>query len=217
MLDSYPAATQHPGLASKQGYSDGKRNSVSGVICHSEEGYQSYGLEELADPNIMLSWHFTVLKTGEVQQHYPLTAVCYHGGNEPINEMLVGIEHEGIKGQSLTPEQLAASVALVNWIAVQGNWKPERHVNLWEHNEVVQSYSPNAGPTPCPNGRIPWEAYVESGDMITYQTLTQSEDIEAIKKAVDAIGGQDGQFIGAITGGYTPKPGNKALIIEVKA
>lgn len=159
---TYPNAIYVPGAPSKVGYGDGKANAVRGVICHSEEGFDNYGREEVQDPAIALSWHFTVRQDGVVEQHYALNAVCWHGGNEPINESFVGVEHEGVTGQPLTAPQLAASVALVRWIAEQGGWAPQRHVTLFEHNEVVQAYSPNAGPTSCPNGRIPWDAYTDS-------------------------------------------------------
>lgn len=156
-----PLAIQQPGAISKQGYQGRTTNSVRGVVCHSMEGYAEAALAEVKDASMPLSWHFSVLEDGTVWQHYPLNAICWHGGNQPINESLIGIEHEGVKGVPLTDVQLASSIALVDWIAGQGGWTPQRHVTLFEHNEVVTLYTPNAGPTACPNGRIPWEQYVE--------------------------------------------------------
>ena len=126
-------------------------NSVEGAICHSAEGDWADSYTPV-DTMIQrgVSWHFSVFKDGRVWQHYPLDASCWHSGTGVQNRRLVGIEHEG-KGP-LTEAQVAASVALVKWIAATAGWPLTRHETLLEHNEVYN--------TTCPSGRIPWERYL---------------------------------------------------------
>ena len=154
----YPAAVRHPGPASKVWP---EPNQHVGVICHSVEGYIAAALNELDDGNQPLSWHFTIDKQGTVYQHYDLSASCWHAGSHAQNNLLIGIEHEGVKGEPLTEMQAAASVALVRWIASECGWAMSRAPasrTLWEHREVPASN------TTCPNDRIPWSRYMPTND-----------------------------------------------------
>lgn len=129
-------------------------NPGTGVVLHSAEGRWS---DTYRPPDTMkqqgVSWHFTVEQDGSLWQHMPMTARAWHAGSTYGNFNLIGIEHEGVKGEPLTPLQLQASVRLVKWIAGERGWKPERGKTLFEHRELSQ--------TTCPNDRIPWEAYEE--------------------------------------------------------
>ncbi len=191
MSDYYGnGCVQMPGPVANTGYSDGKPNTNNGVVCHSSEGDWSdtYGPVDTMKQR-GLSWHFSVFKSGRVEQHFGIKVVTWHGGNRPINECLIGIEHEGVAGEPLTLVQLAASIALVKWCGEQGGWPLVRHQSLWEHNEVVGQYSPNAGPTTCPNGRIPWDEYTKEEDM----TLIPLSDTAKVKLGL-ALGGDNGVF-----------------------
>ena len=159
MTDWYPLATVHAGPAWKQ-YSG--RNPNKGIVGHSAEGYRAGLLAEIGNPNRRAAWHFSVMKDGDVFQHYPISAILAHGADwggdndgANANGELIAIEHEGVAGEALTPAQRDASVALVRWIAQQGRWEPSRTTNktLWEHRELSDEG------TACPSNRIPWAYY----------------------------------------------------------
>lgn len=150
----YPGATWRPGPDWKTW---GQTNSGAGVLLHSMEGYEA-GAWSVLDGNAPASWHFSVMTDGAVYQHYDLKASCWHAGGRASNQQLIGIEHEGMKGQPLTDAQLASSVGLVRWLSQELGWEMRRGETMLEHREA-----PGAATT-CPNGRIPWEAYVPEND-----------------------------------------------------
>lgn len=187
-----PFAIQKPGPAAKT-YAG--VNGLLGVIEHSAEGYE-WGLWD-GIANGPYSWHFTILYDGSIWQHYPLTARCIHAGSSWGNLNLIGVEHEGVAGENLTPLQAAASVRLTRWIAEQCGWEMERGRTLFEHREI--------GNTTCPNGRIPWEKYTEEEDVEVRIVSDQSEAIQKLMQGVmqasPAIGRQDGRYIGVADAG----------------
>lgn len=147
----YPDAVQMPGPTASV-YPD--ENACEGLICHSAEGDWSAAYKP-TDTMIQrgVSWPFSIFKSGAVQQHFPISASCWHAGSAAQNRRLVGIEHEGKIGEPLTEAQTVASVALVRWIAQQAGWPDlARGVRLFEHREVNPA-------TNCPSGRIPWGRY----------------------------------------------------------
>jgi len=184
VIDLYPDAIQRPGPDRKVYYGP---NTVQGVVLHSADGYEGGLWDGIANGD--LSWHFSILYDGSVWQHYPLTARCWHSGGWG-NFSTIGIEHEGTKGEPLTPLQLAASVRLVRWIAQQGGWRMERAAGpdrtLFEHNEISG--------TACPNGRIPWDAYTEEDEMALRDASQDEEQLFArvlAKRAVDLLTGSN--------------------------
>lgn len=155
----YPGAIWYPGPAPKRGYGGVLTGSKTGIVLHSAEGpWSAMQQVLLTGPT---SWHFSVLKSGDVYQHYDWNTVCYHAGNRLANELLIGIEHEGKAGEPLTEPQLAASKALVSYLLKEIGVLPVRGQTLHEHNEVWNWAEPNVGPTSCPSNRIPWAAYME--------------------------------------------------------
>lgn len=160
-MNIYPPATQRPGPIDKQGYGSVVVNACRGVVCHSMVGYRAGALIELDKASRRASWHFSVLQSGEVLQHYPVNAVTWHCGSAQWNGKLIGIEHEGgfdPVDEPLTDAQREASVALVRWLSQECGFPLERKVALWEHNEVA----PPSDATSCPSNRIPWDAYTEA-------------------------------------------------------
>lgn len=159
----YPDAERRPGPPNK---TYAAPNLIAGAVLHSMVGSLAGAMAELDRPSRDASWCFSITQAGMVLQHYPLTASTWHCGSQQWNTRLVGIEHEGgpihNPSEPLTPRQLAASVELVKWIALQGGWTPARtgKQTLFEHREV----SPSNRPTACPSGRIPWDAYVSEGE-----------------------------------------------------
>lgn len=165
-------------------------NKMLGVVCHSSEGYKSAMRKRLYDVNQPYSWHFSVYQDGTVEQALEIEASAWHGGNKKVNTSLVGIEHEGVAGEPLTEPQEAASVALVRWLALECHFSlkrpPEPSCGLWEHNEVVEWIIPNAGPTACPSGRIPWEKYLEE-PMVELDPVVNVEEINLLKELVSKM------------------------------
>lgn len=175
----YPQAIVRPGPAWKL-WAD--TNSRRGAILHSAEGYEG-GLWSQLDGPAQVSWHFSILQNGDVLQHFGIDQSPWHAGNKAGNTSLIGIEHEGITGEPLTPPQLNASRALVRWLADECGWTASRQpgrMTLFEHREINPQ-------TTCPNGRIPWVAYEE--DEVRAIPLDQAETLEAFNQLAKRLGG----------------------------
>lgn len=173
---------QRPGPAFKQGYPgipSRSLNQIEGEVKHDAGGPKSAMYGVLDNPNRLASWTFSIFKAGPPDQHYPLEAVAWINGGPNPNIRFVGMEHEGIPGEPLNPNQVfwttkisAAIRALCPAVAAN---PPTRQVNLWEHNEMTQFGS---DPTACPSGRIPWPVIIAG--------LTQEEVIEMfLARSVD--------------------------------
>ena len=181
-MTRYPNARWYPGDVSKHYDVD---NACRGIVYHSMEGYIGYALLEVADPNIKLSWPFSVCKDGTVYQHYELETSCLCNGNYYANTNYIGIEHEGVKGEPLTDAQLAASIKLTQWISKVKGFPLVVGNTLLEHNQVVLMEYPNAGYTTCPNSRIPFNKYIEDNVIVT--PLDQSKSVEFVLSLVNNV------------------------------
>lgn len=165
----YPLAKKYHGPSTKTGYDGLVTNLKQGVVCHSMVGPYSAALGELDNTFRRASWHFSVLKSGEVIQHYDTDAITWHCGSLYYNMRLIGIEHEGglsPYNEPLTEAQRNASVALVKWLSETHGFALKREgVNaktLFEHKEIA----PPDDATACPSFRIPWSFYT-GGRMYT--------------------------------------------------
>lgn len=149
----YPNAVWVPGPDWKQ---NGNPLWPQGVVCHSAVGYVT-GLMDVLRSQTPSSWHFSILQSGTVWQHYDTTVQTWHA--QAANAFAVGIEHEGgynPENEPLTLAQWQASVALVRWLGQVHNFtltREEPGRTLFEHNQFY--------PKPCPSGRIPWWRYPE--------------------------------------------------------
>lgn len=200
----YPQATRRDGPPVKTGYVGHNENLIAGAVLHSMTGSYTAAMTALDNADrddqgyfvMAQSWHLSVLKSGEVKQHYPLNAVCYHAGSETANSRYVGIEHEGggavNYSEPLTPSQLSASVQLVRWIAEQAIFVPSRGPEitrtLWEHNELYN--------TACPSGRIPWGEYLMTDAYGPMQSKNLDltivgQNIELVYVGFDKASGRD--------------------------
>ena len=169
---------QRPGPAAKTGYGVSRIHAKDGIVEHSAEGYEAGMLMVLDGSQYIQSWHASIMKDGRLLQHYPWNTICYHAGNRPMNERKIGVEHEGIAGEPLTEAQIVTSVSLARELSRTFGFPMARGVGLHEHNEVVTLYSPNAGPTACPSGRIPWERYTELEDDMTDEWAYFTDDAD---------------------------------------
>lgn len=147
-------AEKVPGHPEKQ---NGGRSPAAGFVAHSAEGWVGYLRSNPPLPPSVggrKSWHFSNLVDGTLLQHYSIYAQCWASGAGFPNNNYVAMEHEGIVGQILTPQQVDTTSKVIAEISKLAGWKPTRQVNLWEHNECTRW---GAEPTACPSNRIPWE------------------------------------------------------------
>lgn len=128
-------------------------NDSLGIVCHSMEGSLAGSLAEMAKPERQASWMFSNPKVGGLIQHYPVTARPWTSGNSKANNTLWSVESEGVAGQPLNANQVANMMTLAIEFELLTDKALERGVTLWEHREVAQWTTPNAGPTACPSGR----------------------------------------------------------------
>ena len=172
-----PFATQHPGPADKQGRDPPRGFLAKGAVLHSAEGYHSGLYSRLFGPD-PVSWHFSIMQDGTVEQHYDTWAECWHAGSPNFkppmtwsgeaNVRFWGIEHEGMASEPLTDDQLDASVRLLKWLWETHNLREYSLLyTLWEHNWLA--------PTSCPSNRIPWGQIIArlEGDL----TMTQYQQL----------------------------------------
>lgn len=176
----YPPALQRPGPRGKLWLDP---NLMNGVILHSAEGYEAGLWSQLDNVDvdsqgnylIPASWHFSIMYDGRVFQHYPINESPWHAGSRAWNTRLIGIEHEGVAGEPLTPDQQNESFELVMWIAQQGLWTPSRDIyyrTLYEHNEVNPQ-------TDCPSERIDWNQYMTNPNPPRRPDITNDNDVRA--------------------------------------
>ena len=163
MIEWYPKAIAIPGPAWKQGYAGITVRQGKGLMGHSAEGRLNAALGVL-DSNVKSSWCLFNAYDGILYQHYPLSAVTWHGGCVFANANFVGVEHEGRVGEPLTQAQVAALAEFTAWLAEQEDWPEIKFPDpLWEHRMMIDY---GAAPTACPSGRIPWQEVIELATQI---------------------------------------------------
>ena len=171
-----PWCIRHPGPPDKQGYTGAPFRTltqIEGEVKHDAQGGLAYLLNYnagLTDTAQRKSWTFSIAEDGTTYQHYPLEAITWHAGvigderrdtSLIGNLTLVGEEHAG-SGVIRGP-QLASSLRLTRDIrALCNTGPPVRLKNLFEHRELSWTF--------CPNGRIPWQAFLEE-DNVTADEL----------------------------------------------
>jgi hypothetical protein len=167
-----------------------ERNVAAGYVAHSMVGGYAGAAARLFASELdaagayttyaAASWHFSVLASGSVIQHYPLAASCWASGSRVANTRFVAVETEGggagNESETLTEPQVDAYVRLIRDVAASGGWAAIRpqsaadtSATLWEHREMTRFGS---APTLCPSGRIPWPEIVhrlekDGGEMWT--------------------------------------------------
>ena len=99
-------------------------------------------------------------KVGPLIQCYPITASTWTSGCYTANTTTWAIESEGVTGEPLTDSQIANVMQVVEeWEAHFGKRMARapllgRGANfVWEHHEIYNWDTDNAGPTSCPSGR----------------------------------------------------------------
>ena len=133
-------------------------NEMLAIVNHSAEGnFSTTNLPIAVMTARGNSWHITIFNDGRKQQHFPLEGICWHAGTK-ANYRYIGIEHEGLAGEALTPAQKAATIQVQSEIARFRGWVAViRNQTGFEHNQFMA--------TSCPSGRIPW-AEIEAGTRV---------------------------------------------------
>lgn len=160
-----------------------QQNSGAGMVFHSMEGTYS-GSMSVLDSTRPSSWMFSCRLNGELVQHYDVMSSPWASGNATANCSLWSVESEGYAGTPVNEAQVATLARLVReWEGHTGR-AAVRQATLWEHREVWDWTSPNAGPTSCPSGRYaPLYAALEGGDMALIDEVIQAlGGIEAIRQ-----------------------------------
>jgi N-acetyl-anhydromuramyl-L-alanine amidase AmpD len=84
------------------------------IVIHVESGTESGTNAWFQNPKAQVSAHFGVAKTGQVFQFVDTDETAW--AEAELNGESISIEHEGLSGQNLTPQQIAADKELLEWI-----------------------------------------------------------------------------------------------------
>lgn len=156
---------------------------VKRVIIHSAEGYRA-GMFATLDGSREASWHFSLMKNGEVYQHISTANIAWTASSFDANNGSIQFEEEGRAGEALTNAQYASTIALLTWVFRGYDLgTPSRKTNLREHNEFAN--------TSCPSGRIPWARLIT--DLTFVPTPVPTPD--PIVEEDDMLNDEDKQWL----------------------
>ena len=135
------------------------RHTPIAIVIHIAAGLNNKGGTDahFADPNSGVSAHYLVNRSGVIHQYVDEKDTAIHAGivvrsRWPLintgaspNSFTIGIEHEGRDGDTLRPEQEAASVELIQ--AICGRWNiPIDALHIIPHNKIRANKScPGSG------------------------------------------------------------------------
>lgn len=153
-------------------------NWILGWALHSQEGWQAGSESRLFGPDDA-SWTFSVLLTGEVRQHYPMTASVWTSSSRDWNTRYPSIEAEGMASRGpLNAAQVASVLRLFQEAEEEYRLIAKRDQplkTLWEHRENP------AASTACPSERYaPLYAALQEDDM----GLSEDQVIALIHKTM---------------------------------
>lgn len=152
-----------------------------GLAEHSMEGTYLGSLGELMNLLRQASWHFSNCLNGDFFQHYPITAKCWASGNQTANSRYLACESEGRAGALLNSKQVANLLRLKADLDAYSGKPLQRKEprTLWEHRELAQKWSPNAGPTACPSGR--YEPFYAALNKSQEKPVVSQEEFDLMK------------------------------------
>ncbi len=172
-------------------------NECRGIACHSMEGWGYWGIHgRMMSPErdasgrytamAQASWMFSNMADGTFIQHYPVTASTWTSGNWIANTTLWGVESEGKAGTPLTQAQVANMLRLADEFEAYTGRPAIRsgQRTVWQHNEVWNWATPNAGPTACPSNRY-------DGFFIALEDDMTPAERELFNALVGLFGGRD--------------------------
>ena len=144
-----------------------EQNKRQGLVLHSMEGWLAGSFAELDKPSRNASWTFSLALTGELYQHYPITASTWASGNMEANTRYNSLELEGLYTMPINAEQIATLTRLCGEL---GYGREQLH----EHRHVWNMATPNSGPTACPSWRYaPFYAIEEEEEEMTDEQFAE--------------------------------------------
>lgn len=135
------------------------RHSPIAIVIHIADGLNNRGGTDthFANPDSGVSAHYLVNRTGVIHQYVDEKDTAIHAGivfrsrwplintGSSPNSFTIGIEHEGFAGDTLRPEQEAASVELIRAICRRWNI-PVDALHIIPHNKIrANKTCPGAG------------------------------------------------------------------------
>lgn len=158
-------------------------NEHAGIAWHSAEGYLHALISSVKSYDRKASWTGSIAFDGTLYQHYPVTAKTWASGNHVANSRYWSFELEGMQG--ISDEQIATCLRIAHEFEAFTGKKATRNEprTMWEHREVAQIASPNAGPTSCPSGR--YDPFFALLDRPTAGQQTEEEEMadEELRRA----------------------------------
>lgn len=141
------------------------------------------------------SWHFSLLQTGDIIQHYDINASCWASGSAYPNTHFLAIELEGglePHNEPMTPAQSDSFCRLVADLAVDLDWQTIRRpgdgadvtAQLYEHRECIRWWS---AATACPSDRYNWAQLQPQIEAMLPMNPTDEARIRAIEDRLAAL------------------------------
>ena len=137
-------------------------NERRGVIAHSMEGKYVHARARLFGPD-RASWTGSILYSGELIEHYPVTYSVWASGSAEANIGFPAFETEGDKYEPFNDAQLATWARIIADLSAWAGWTLLRPVHplaygdpatLIEHRECKVLF--DSSPTACPSERADW-------------------------------------------------------------
>ena len=152
-------ATRDPGPAHKHYDVDNERR---GIIAHSMEGKYVDARSRLFGPD-RASWTGSILYSGELIEHYPVTYSVWASGSAEANVGFPAFETEGNQYEPFNDAQIATWARIIADLSAWAGWTPLRPVyplvygdpaTCIEHRECKVLF--DSAPTACPSERADW-------------------------------------------------------------
>ncbi|WP_162202171.1 papain-like cysteine protease family protein [Pseudoxanthomonas suwonensis] len=156
------SAPEYPQASRFEPAHPGNYRSVSGtrtidrIVIHITDGGRNISgpVSWFKNPEAKVSAHYIVGQDGEIVQMVAHKDVAWHAGS--ANATSIGIEHvANTRGLLPTPQQLAASAALVDWLCQQYGIPADRE-HVLGHAEADTRTTHRA----CPNAVWDWDYYM---------------------------------------------------------
>jgi hypothetical protein len=131
MVDWLPFVTQYP-LTEAAGRTNylvgGMRSDIRGLALHITDGHSElqyirghFSHPAKGHPNWGVSAHFAISRNGDIAQYLPLTARANTIDSYQHDQHWYSVENVAVRGESLTPQQIASTARLFLWLVQNKN------------------------------------------------------------------------------------------------
>lgn len=187
-------------------------NERRGVIAHSMEGKYVHARARLFGPD-RASWTGSILYSGELIEHYPVTYSVWASGSAEANIGFPAFETEGDKYEPFNDAQLATWARIIADLSAWAGWTLLRPVHplaygdpatLIEHRECKVLF--DSSPTACPSERADWPRMMGGS-----RVYTDKEIDEKIGEAL-ALGVRNQKNLSDLANGQDALPPLKGML-----